>query len=78
MTPCPKCGGSMVKGRIETEGLGGSDSELRRSRTKFVTGEDTSSLHEAFRQGIAGEWAEYRLVGARCSKCGFLELYAEK
>jgi hypothetical protein len=76
MTPCPKCGGSMEKGRIELAG----DLMLLRgpSRTLFVTGEKTSNPIETFRQGMAGEWAEYRVVGARCSKCGLLELYGEK
>ena len=34
---------------------------------------------EAFKQGLSDEPGErrYRLAGARCSRCGFVELYSD-
>ena len=63
---CPKCDGRMAAGVTSALGLMGRGRRRRRSRVR------------AFAQGLAEEPADegYLVPGYRCTRCGFLELYA--
>jgi hypothetical protein len=82
-TMCPKCGGTMERGFTTAFGLfGGDKSEAQEGQLLFiVAGTPTSRAPvKAFRQGLSDEPANrgYRIVGARCSECGFLEFYGDR
>ncbi len=79
---CPKCNGAMERGFATALGLiGPGTSEKQRPRLPLVVaGTPTShSPVEAFKQGLSDERPDraHEIVGARCSQCGFLELYGD-
>lgn len=79
---CPKCGTAMERGFTTAAGLiGGTKTESRQAQLVFVVPGAAASLNpiKAFKQGLSGEKAsrEYRILGARCSGCGFLEFYGD-
>ncbi|MFO0917193.1 MAG: hypothetical protein U0872_02635 [Planctomycetaceae bacterium] len=79
---CGKCGGALNAG-FTTALLGfGPRIEDRKSKLLFVELGNPSSLNPiaAFQQGLREEPGDtaYLIDGYRCSKCGSLELYAEK
>ena len=70
---CTKCGGSKERGSVVGSPFAGL--------TFLVPGTPTSTnVATAFKQGLAGEPSDtrYLISGARCTKCGFLELYAQE
>ena len=72
VTDCPKCGGSMVKGLVANWSDGTHFQAL------WLDGEPT---FKSF-LGVSGtnldttRQTEFSIRALRCSKCGFLELYA--
>jgi hypothetical protein len=78
---CPKCRGSMERGRTKTfRFFGDSAIGAEPAQLKFVvSGTPTSwnPLH-ALAQGMSHEPEDrtYGIVGFRCSACGYLELFA--
>ncbi len=78
---CPKCSGKMEAGVATAYGLiGGAATPNDESRLVFVvSGKPTSSNPvKAFKQGLANEPADvsFWIKGLRCTRCGFLELFA--
>jgi hypothetical protein len=78
---CQKCGGSMEAGVAWAVGThaGPMGSGSHPGQVDFVIGTPTSlNPVKAFRQGASDEpmARRYRLTGARCSRCGIVELYA--
>jgi hypothetical protein len=70
----------MEKGRMAAEHTLTKAEALDGPRVRFVTGAPTHpNPVTAFKQGRSGESPErsFRVVGARCAKCGYLELYTE-
>jgi hypothetical protein len=80
-TTCPKCSGSMERGFTTAAGLiGGDKIGARQAQLLFVVPGTPTSPNpvRAFKQGLSDEpsTSSYPIVGARCSRCGFLEFYA--
>ena len=78
---CPKCSAKMEAGVATAFGLiGAVRTPVDKPRLVFVVpGEPTSpNPVEAFKQGLADEPANesFWIRGQRCSRCGFLELFA--
>jgi hypothetical protein len=77
---CIKCGGPLVAGAFErwqSDGENYYSSDL----DFIIPGVPTSwNPIKAFRQGMAGEKEDerFKVMVWRCSRCGFLELYAGK
>ena len=70
---CPKCGGSMEPGVASSLGA-------RPAQVVFIVAGSPTSRNpiEAFKQGTSDEPTDrqFRLSGARCSRCGVVEFYA--
>ena len=80
-TTCAKCGGPTVAGTMSANGLiGATVASADRPRLVFVVPGTPTSANpaKALRQGLADEPAAhgYLLRGRRCTRCGFVELYA--
>jgi len=79
---CPKCGGAMLDGIASAHGLlGGAVVPESTPRLVFVVPGTPTSANpiKAFAQGLADDPSSqaYLMTGRRCSRCGFVELYAE-
>jgi len=77
-TNCPKCGGTMERGLTNIQD---PSSLSGPAYLKFLIPGTPIPWNpiEAFKQGLHGEGQSdqlYGIVGARCSACGYLELYA--
>jgi hypothetical protein len=71
----------MEVGFATAQGLiGGGTASAQQPRLLFVVAGSATSANpvEAFKQGLSGaeENRPYRVSGVRCTRCGFLELYA--
>ena len=82
-TTCPKCGGTMEPGITTATGLiGGAGLGGRKPKVVFVVTAkpETTNLINAFKDGLSGKGSNRvnGVFGLRCSRCGFLELYAGK
>ena len=80
-TTCGKCGGPTEAGVTTALGLiGEAVADRSEPRLAFVApGTPTSAnLLKAVAQGMAGERADagYLIRARRCTRCGFVELYA--
>jgi len=80
-TTCSKCGGPTVAGVATAHGLiGGADAPASQPRLVFVVPGIPTSANpvKALGQGLADERPDhgYLIRGRRCTRCGFLELYA--
>jgi hypothetical protein len=73
---CPKCGAKMQAGVATAQGTIGEVVADSVPRFVFVIPGATVSRNpiKAFKQGLAER--EFPIKGMRCSKCGFLELFA--
>jgi ribosomal protein S27AE len=77
---CVKCGGPLIAGALERLQFDGEN--YYSSDLDFtIPGVPTSrNLIKAVKQGMAGEKEDekFKVIAWRCSRCGFLELYAGK
>ena len=78
---CPKCGGPTSPGVASALGLiGAVMAPADEPRLVFVVPGTPTSLNpiKAFGQGLSDERSDqaYLLHGRRCTRCGFVELYA--
>ena len=68
MSGCPKCNGSMKEGFIVDQGYG------QAHVSTFQAGEPRRSFWTGLKQDKANQHAVTTL---RCSRCGYLEMYAK-
>jgi hypothetical protein len=81
-TTCPKCGGATADGIASAHGLlAAAVVPEDTARLVFVVPGTPTSPNpiKAFAQGLADDPSSraYLLTGRRCTRCGFVELYAD-